>query len=59
MPQKILQKVIFSLLIKCSIIILVFAKRAMVACKLPEKGGGKNGEYISHNRDDLYDNYNY
>lgn len=31
----------------------------MVACKLPEKGGGKDGEYISHNRDDLYDNYNY
>lgn len=58
MLQKISQKVIFSLLIKCSIIILVFAKRA-VTCKLPEKGGGKDGEYISHNRDDLYDNYNY
>ena len=23
------------------------------------KGGGERGGYISHNRDDLYDNYNY
>lgn len=53
MLQKISQKVIFSLLIKCSIIILVFAKRA-VTCKLPEKGGGKDGEYNTDNRDNLY-----
>lgn len=46
MPQKISQKVIFSLLIKCSIIILVFAKR-VAAYKLPKEEVSKLNKILT------------